>query len=73
MTTQKHFCTCKDTDCKLNPCNHSLGCDPCVRKNLMAGEIPGCFFHLIDDDLSRLDDFTVEGFVRFYLQSKAGK
>ncbi|MDF3004802.1 MAG: hypothetical protein K0S22_1274 [Oscillospiraceae bacterium] len=73
MTTQKHFCTCQDTDCKLNPCNHSLGCDPCVRKNLKAGEIPGCFFHLIKDDLSQLDDFTLEGFVQFYLQNKSTK
>lgn len=73
MTTQKHFCTCQDTDCKLNPCNHSLGCDPCVRKNLTAGEIPGCFFHLIKDDLSQHDDFTLEGFVQFYLQNKSAK
>lgn len=73
MTLQKHFCTCRDTGCKLNPCNHNLGCDPCVRKNLAAGEIPGCFFRLIGDDLSQLDDFTLEGFVRFYLQSKADK
>ena len=68
MATPKHFCTCKDTECKLNPCNHNLGCDPCIRKNLAAGEIPGCFFHLIGDDLSQINDFTLAGFVRFYLQ-----
>ncbi|MFR3729349.1 DUF6485 family protein [Lacrimispora sp.] len=70
MTNQKHFCTCTETTCQLNPCNHDLGCDPCIRKNLNKGEIPGCFFHLIDDDTSQLHDFTIEGFVKFYMDTK---
>ncbi|WHH59855.1 DUF6485 family protein [Petroclostridium sp. X23] len=70
MTNHKHFCTCKDTNCKLHPFNHNLGCDPCIRKNLNAGEIPSCFFHLIDDDISHLSEFTIESFVKFYLENK---
>ena len=69
----KHFCTCDDLTCKLNPNNpssHILGCDPCIRKNLKAGELPSCFFLLIKDDLSGVEDFTIEGFVDFYLKNK---
>nr|WP_279288992.1 DUF6485 family protein [Anaerosolibacter carboniphilus] len=29
---KKHFCSCKDLNCKLNPHNHDYGCDPCVKK-----------------------------------------
>lgn len=68
MINQKHFCACKDTKCKLHPSNHNLGCDPCIKKNLKAGEIPSCFFHLIDDDISELKEFTIESFVKFYLK-----
>lgn len=67
----KHFCTCRDLDCKLNPANHDLGCDPCIQKNLKQGEIPGCFFRLISDDLSSLEEFTVKDFVDFYLTTKS--
>lgn len=63
-------CTCKDSTCKLHPSNHKLGCDPCIQKNLKAGEIPSCFFHLFKDDLSQVKDFTIEGFVKFYLNAK---
>lgn len=70
MTIQRHFCTCKDTTCKLNPENHNLGCDPCIQKNIKAGEIPSCFFHLIDEDISHLKEFTIESFVKFYLSKK---
>ncbi len=70
MTNQKHFCSCRDTSCKLNPNNHDLGCDPCIQKNLKAGEVPSCFFHLIDEDISHLKEFTIDSFVRFYLNKK---
>jgi len=70
MTNQKHFCTCKDSSCKLNPNSHGLGCDPCIKKNLKAREIPSCFFHLIDEDISHLKEFTLESFVNFYLSKK---
>ena len=70
MSQKPHFCTCNDRECKLNPCNHNLGCDPCIQKNLKAGEIPSCFFHLVSDDLSQLDEFTVESFVDFFIQHR---
>ena len=70
MTSNKHFCNCKDTDCKFNPCNHDLGCTPCIRKNLKKGEIPSCFFNLVNDDLSEVDEFTIESFVKFYMKNK---
>ena len=61
-----HFCTCKYLACPLNPHNHSKGCDPCIKKNLNAREIPSCFFRLVNDDLSELKEFTIESFVEFY-------
>lgn len=70
MANQNHFCTCNETNCKLHPVNHDKGCDPCIRKNLNKGEMPGCFFHLVNDDTSKADDFTIEGFVKFYLSNK---
>ena len=70
---KKHFCTCKDTNCKLNPRNHDHGCDPCVTKCLKEGEIPSCFFRAISEDLSGVDDFTYEGFTNFFLKHKQKK
>ena len=72
MADQTHFCTCGDLNCKLHPANHDQGCDPCVQKNLKRGEIPGCFFRLVQDDLSSLKEFTLESFARFYLEHKGG-
>ena len=42
------FCTCADTDCPFNPVNHDQGCTPCIAKNQREGEIPTCFYKLID-------------------------
>lgn len=67
----KHFCTCTDTNCKLNPHNHSHGCDLCIKKCLNAGEIPSCFFKAIHEDISNTDDFTYKGFAEFV--TKYGK
>jgi len=69
----KHFCTCDDLTCALNPNNPNskiLGCDPCIRKNLKAREIPSCFFLLVNEDMTGVEDFTIDGFVEFYLKSK---
>ena len=69
----KHFCTCNDLTCVLNPNNtHSqiTNCDPCIRKNLKAGEIPSCFFLLVKEDLTEVEDFTIDGFVALYLKNK---
>ena len=38
----------------------------CVEKCLKLGEIPSCFFKLVDEDISGHADFTLGGFVRFY-------
>lgn len=56
MENNKHFCTCTDLNCKLNPHSTLKGCDPCIKKNLMKREIPSCF--------------TIECFVNFYLNNK---
>lgn len=71
-----HFCTCDDLTCALNPNNTQspvVDCDPCIRKNLAAGEIPSCFFNLVDDDLTNVTDFTIEGFVSHYNKRKGVK
>jgi len=47
----RHFCTCTDLSCKLNPHNNSNGSDLCIKKNLKLREIPICFFKLINDDI----------------------
>jgi len=70
MENNKHFCTCADLSCKLNPHNNAKGCDLCVKKNLNSREIPSCFFRLINNDISELKEFTIESFVDFYLRNK---
>ncbi len=42
------FCTCGDAECPFNPVNHDQGCTPCIAKNLREGEIPTCFYRMID-------------------------
>ncbi len=71
----KHFCTCDDLTCALNPnnpnpSNQIQSCDPCIRKNLKAGEIPSCFFLLVNEDMTGVEDFSIDGFVTFYLKKK---
>lgn len=70
-----HFCTCDDLTCVLNPnnpnpSNQIQSCDPCIRKNLKAGEIPSCFFLMVKEDLADVEDFSIDGFVAFYLNNK---
>jgi hypothetical protein len=66
MESNKHFCTCPDLDCPLHPGNHEEGCDPCIQKNLAAGEIPSCFFAAVHEDLTENEDFTMGGFAAYY-------
>ncbi|MBX4270060.1 DUF6485 family protein [Clostridium estertheticum] len=70
MENQTHFCTCKNLNCKLNPHNQSKGCDLCIKKNLKSREIPSCFFKLVNDDTSKIKEFTIESFVDFFIQNK---
>ncbi|MDF2543050.1 MAG: hypothetical protein K0S47_2768 [Herbinix sp.] len=73
MGNQEHFCTCSARDCKFHPVNHESGCDLCIQKNLKAGEIPGCFFRLVSEDLSELNEFTIESFADFVHIKKGSK
>lgn len=49
MNNWQSYCTCTDLDCPCHPSRHELGCTPCVRKNQRQGEIPSCFFKLVED------------------------
>lgn len=66
---QRHFCSCTDTACPLNPNNpknreRGRGCDACIKKCLALGEIPSCFFNEVGPWPKDWDDFTYGGFVR---------
>lgn len=50
------FCTCENFDCPIHPIKHDKGCAPCIAKNLKLGEIPNCFFKLVDEGNKRADD-----------------
>lgn len=56
------FCTCTNTECPLHPSRHDKGCAPCISKNLKSGEIPSCFFNLVEGSELRegdsLEDFA---------------
>jgi len=60
------FCTCEDFNCPNHPSNHNQGCALCIKKNLELNEIPSCFFKKINKDISKQEDFTIDGFVKFY-------
>lgn len=69
VDAKRHFCTCGDTACPLNPNNPNLrnpnmGCDGCIRKNLALGEVPSCIFKRLGST-EGWDDYSVEGFARF--------
>ena len=68
LVTDKHFCSCTDSKCPLNPnnpnCRHRT-CDRCIRKCLKAGEIPSCFFKDIHADTSGTSDYTYRGFADY--------
>ena len=70
---KKHFCTCTDLACPLHPENHEKGCDLCIEKNLRQREMPTCFFLSVSKDIDEVTEFTVEGFVDFYLKHKTLK
>lgn len=63
-----HFCTCPTTKCPHHPENHTEGCDRCIQKNLKKKEMPTCFFQAVDEDFSSVKEFSIKGFVEFYLQ-----
>lgn len=68
-STSRHFCSCRDTACPLNPNNprnreRGRGCDACIRKCIALGEIPSCFFNEVGPWPDDWEDFTYAGFVR---------
>lgn len=65
-----HFCTCPVTGCACHPLNHENGCDPCIKSNLEKKRMPTCMFQAVHDDISEVKDYTIEGFVDFYLKNK---
>ncbi|OFK22202.1 DUF6485 family protein [Olsenella sp. HMSC062G07] len=76
MSDSRHFCSCGDVSCPLNPNNPTnlakgLGCDGCMRKNLSLGEVPSCIFKALGD-IETWDDFSVEGFAHFVAEHPRG-
>ena len=71
--SEKHFCSCTDHKCPMNPANHDKGCDLYVQKCLKLNEIPSCFFKKISLDRPENEDYTFKGFAAFvekYLKEK---
>lgn len=67
----QHFCTCKASNCKYHPLNHSEGCDLCIKKNLKFGEIPSCFWLQISDNISDYPTYTYADFADFFQKHRA--
>ena len=65
-----HFCNCPVEKCPRHPRNHSNGCDPCIQDNLKKGKMPACFFLAVSDDVSDVNNFSMESFVEFFLKHK---
>lgn len=69
---KKHFCTCTDTSCPMNPANHDQGCTLCIEKNLKAGEIPSCFFVAVSGH-DRQGSYIYEDFAGEVMRQKEKK
>lgn len=63
----EHFCSCPVTNCPRHPSNHVNGCDPCIQDNIAKKKMPACMFRAVDDDVSEVKDYSIKGFVEFYL------
>ncbi len=69
MSQLSSFCTCTDTRCPMNPCNHEKGCAPCISKCLNLREIPSCFFHLVEEEHGT-EGYMFEDFARAVWKEK---
>ncbi len=70
MEHKVSFCTCTSLDCPHHPTNHDKGCTPCIEKNLRTGEIPGCFFHKVEDATGRRrEGDTIRAFAELVLKN----
>ena len=67
---ENHFCSCTDTKCQMHPTNHNKGCDPCIIDNLERKKMPACFFIAVSDDVSGVTDYSMKGFVDFFLKKQ---
>lgn len=67
MADPKDFCSCTDTKCPNHPTNHDKGCSLCVAKCLRQGEIPGCFFNVVDPTKEKRTGYTYEAFAKAVL------
>lgn len=56
MANLSPFCTCTNFKCPIHPTKHDKGCAPCIKKNLRLGEMPNCFFNLIEGAENRTGD-----------------
>ncbi|WP_026888866.1 DUF6485 family protein [Clostridium beijerinckii] len=68
-----HFCTCKNYNCKLHPSNHDKGCDLCMKKKLMASELPSCFFRDVSEELRsvrNVEEASYEEFAKLVLRNR---
>ena len=71
MKRSVDFCTCTSLDCPHHPTNHDAGCTPCIEKNLRTGEIPGCFFHKVEDERQQLrKGDTIRDFAELVLENR---
>ncbi len=67
MNNLSNFCTCKNLKCPLHPTKHEKGCAPCIAKNLKLGEVPNCFFNLLDNCDNRTGD-SLEDFAELIIR-----
>lgn len=67
---EAHFCNCPNMKCPRHPNNGSDGCDPCVRDNLLKKKMPACLFLAVHEDVSGVTDYSIEGFVEFFLSHR---
>lgn len=56
MENSDTFCTCPNLDCSSHPTNQDKGCTPCIAENLELGEMPNCFFNIIEGAENRRGD-----------------
>ncbi len=69
----EHFCSCPVMQCPRHPSNHQSGCDLCIQDNLLKKKIPACMFRAVHEDVSEVRDYSIKGFVDFYLLQEGSR
>jgi len=67
---KEHFCMCPAVGCPFNPKNHNHGCDPCIKDNIKKKKMPACMFYSVHADMSEAADYSIEGFVDYYMKHR---